>query len=218
MWQTGRSKQSSIRRWSSLTALALAVAVVAALARPAPASAHCDSTSGPVVGAAREALDSRDVRPVLAYVKPDAEAELSAAFRQSLEVRQAGGSAQDLADRYFFEAAVRLHRQGEGAAYTGLKENVEVGPALTAAERALETGDVDTVSAVIGGAVRAELHERYQAVLAARERATHEGTVTAAREQAEAELAFETYVDKVYQSALGQASHDRVVAAAPEEH
>ena len=91
MWQNSRSKQSLVRRWGGLAALALAVAVVVALARPAPASAHCDSTSGPVVGAARVALDSGDVRPVLAYVKPEAEAELSAAFRQALEVRQAGG-------------------------------------------------------------------------------------------------------------------------------
>jgi hypothetical protein len=210
--------QSSARRWSSLASLALAVAVVVALARPTPASAHCDSTSGPVVGAAREALDAGDVRPVLAYVKPEAEAELNAAFRQTLEVRQASGSARDLADRYFFETAVRLHRQGEGAAYTGLKEIVDVGPALLAAEQALETGDIDTVNTVIGGAVRSELRERYQAVVAARERAAHEGTVMAARERVEAELAFETYVDQVYQAALGRADHDGEAAAQPGEH
>lgn len=171
-----------------------------------------------MVGAAREALDSGDVRPVLAYVKPEAEAELGAAFRQALEVRQAGGSAWDLADRYFFETAVRLHRQGEGAAYTGLKENVEVGPALSAAERTLETGDINTVYAVIGGALRTGLHERYQAVVAARERAAHEGTVPAARERAEAELAFETYVDQVYQAALGRADHGGEAARQPGDH
>ena len=218
MWQTSKNMQRSVRRWASLASLALAVAVIVALARPAPASAHCDSTSGPVVGAAREALDAGDVRPVLAYVKPEAEAELSAAFRQTVEVRQAGGSAQDLADRYFFETAVRLHRQGEGAAYTGLKEIVDVGPALLAAEQALETGDIDTVNTVIGGAVRAELHEKYQAVVAARERAAHEGTVSAARERAEAELAFETYIDQVYQAALGRADHNGEAAAQPGEH
>ena len=213
MWQTSRSKQVLVKRWSTLGTLAVAVAVVVALARPAPVAAHCDSTSGPVVGAAREALDSGDVRPVLAYVKPEAESELSAAFRQALEVRQAGGAAQDLADRYFFETAVRLHRQGEGAAYTGLKEIADVGPALTAADQALDTGDVDTVYAVLDGALRAELHEKYEAVVATRERAVHEGTVPAAREQAEAELAFETYVEGVYQAASGRAAHDPESAA-----
>ena len=158
------------------------------------------------------------MQPVLAYVKPEAEAELSAAFRQALDVRQAGGPARDLADRYFFETAVRLHRQGEGAPYTGLKVDAEVGPALTAADRALETGDVDAVSAVIDAALRAELHERYQAVAAARGRAADEGTVAAAREQAEAELAFEQYVDKVYQATIGQEMHGQETAAQTGEH
>jgi hypothetical protein len=169
-------------------------------------------------GRRHRGLGAGDVRPVPAYVKPEAEAEPNAAFRQTREVRQAGGSARDLADRYFFETAVRLHRQGEGAAYTGLKEIVDVGPALVAAERAVETGDIDTVYAVVGGAVRSERREGYRAVVAARERAAHEGIVTAARERAEAELAFETYVDRVYQAALGRADHDGEAAALPGQH
>ena len=212
------SKRVSVKRWSALGTLAVVVGMVIALGSPAPASAHCDSTSGPVVGAARESLESGDVRPVLAYVKPEAEAELSAAFQSTQTVRQAGGAAQDLADRYFYETAVRLHRQGEGASYTGLKEIADVGPALTAAEQALETGDVDTVSAVIDSTLRAELRERYQAVVAARERAAHEGTVASARARAEAELAFETYVDRVYEAALGQAVHNQEAVERPAEH
>lgn len=218
MRQTGSSRQVSLARWRALVTVALAVAMAAVLARPAPASAHCDSTSGPVVGAAREALDAGDVRPVLAYVKPEAEPELIAAFSQALAVRASGGPAQDLADRYFFETAVRLHRQGEGAPYTGLKEHVEVSPALAAAERALDTGDVAAVSAAIDGVLRAELQEKYQAVVVARERAAHSGTVEAARERAEAELAFETYVDAVYQAAVGRSAHGPEPADEPGEH
>lgn len=205
----------SIARGALLVALA---ALAAVLVQPAPASAHCDSTNGSVVGAARTALASGDVTPVLAYVKPEAEAELTAAFEQALTVRQAGGQAQELADRYFFETAVRLHRVGEGASYTGLKEIADVGPALHAAERALETGDLDTVRAVIDGALRTELNARYQAVVEARERAAHEGTVAAARERAEAELAFEKYVDTLYQAAVGQAAHEEAAAPEPRGH
>jgi len=39
------------------------------LALPAPARAHCDTLDGPVVQAARQALDSGKVNPVLAWVR-----------------------------------------------------------------------------------------------------------------------------------------------------
>ena len=75
-----------------------AVAAIAAFAltvsAPQPAEAHCDSVDGPVVGAAREALDKGDVKLALAYVKPDAEAELTTVFNQTLAVRKLGGEAQ----------------------------------------------------------------------------------------------------------------------------
>jgi hypothetical protein len=207
-----KRQYGSIGRWGLVVALAAGLIVGL---RPAPASAHCDSTSGPVVGAARESLATGDPTAVLAYVQPGAEAELTAAFQQTLEVRKLGGQAQELADRYFFETAVRLHRVGEGADYTGLKDLTDIGPALEAAEAALEHGDLGALNAVIEGAVRTGLEERYHAVVEARDRAASEGTVAAARERAEAELMFEKYVDALYQSALGQVAHGPEAAAAP---
>ena len=41
------------------------------------------------------------------------------------------------------ETVIRLHRAGEGAAYTGLKTaGADYGPAIPAAEYAVETGDL----------------------------------------------------------------------------
>ena len=80
---------------------------------------HCDSLDGPVVTAARQALDERDVAIVLPYVPAHAEAEIAAAFQQVLPIRATSGSVGDLADRWFFETVVRLHRAGERP-YTGL--------------------------------------------------------------------------------------------------
>jgi hypothetical protein len=86
-----------------------------------PVLAHCDTLAGPVVTSARAALEQRNLQPLLKWVKPGAEAELKSAFDITLRVRTEGGAARELADRYFFETAVRLHRAGEGAPYTGLK-------------------------------------------------------------------------------------------------
>lgn len=190
-----------------LALVAVLAAGAALLLRPAPAEAHCDSVNGPVVLAARRALEAGDVALVLPYVQPEAEAELTVAFEQTLEVRALGGKAQELADRYFYETAVRLHRAGEGAPYTGLKEEADFGPALEAAEQALETGSLADVYAVLDETIRHGVEERYHAVLEARERAAEEGTVEANRERVAAELAFEQYVFQVHQAALGAVAH-----------
>ena len=60
---------------------------------------------------------------------------------------------------YFFETLVRLHRAGEGAPYTGLKPaGRDLGPAIPAADRALETGDVEPLVRLLVGSV-ARLYE-----------------------------------------------------------
>ncbi len=203
--------KSTARRWALSIALVTGTAALlgggAALLRPSPAEAHCDSVNGPVVAASRQALDRGDVRLVLPYVKPQAEPELTAAFERAIAARRAGSTAAEVADRWFFETAVRLHRAGEGAPYTGLKQAADIGPALTAAEHALEEGAPDAVATVLNHAVLEGLTARLHAVQEARAHAAEDGSVTAQRARAEAELAFETYVDQLYRAALGEDAH-----------
>lgn len=181
------------------------VAGLSAITSPAlPAQAHCDAVTGPVVTAAREALETDDVDLVLPYVQPKAEAELTAAFDQTMAVRTSGGAAQDLADQWFFETAVRLHRAGEGASYTGLSEQTDFGPALEAAEAALESESLDEVSTVLQQAIEEGLATRYAQVEEARQHAEEAPSVAAERERVESELAFEQYVDAIYQAMQGQ--------------
>jgi hypothetical protein len=85
------------------------------------AFAHCDTMDGPVVLAAKTALDHKDVTPVLKWIKKNDEAEIKAAFAKTLAVRTKGPEARELADQFFFETFVRIHRAGEGAPFTGLK-------------------------------------------------------------------------------------------------
>lgn len=188
----------------TLVLLLAAVALFAFLVnRPEPASAHCDSVNGPVVLAAQAALESGDANLILPYVKEEQEAELRTAFDQAMAVRAAGGDAQALADRYFFETAVRLHRLGEGATYTGLKDHAEFDPALEAAEAALTEGSLDEVYQVLDAAIREEVEARYQAVLDARAAEAKKPGVKTARARVEAELGFETYI-----AGLGTAIHE----------
>lgn len=109
-----------IRRLYTSAILFAAFATLGILT-PSRAWAHCDSLDGPVVASARNALASGDVARVLHWVSADDEAEIRAAFDRTLRVRRSSAEAREMADLWFFETLVRIHRAGEGAPYTGLK-------------------------------------------------------------------------------------------------
>jgi hypothetical protein len=183
----------SKRSYLAILAVLFVVVTVSALAIPKPAAAHCDSEKGPVATAAHQALEKNNVKLILPYVKPDAEIELTAAFKQALEVRKAGGKALELADRYFIETAVRLHREGEGAAYTGVTDEVTPKAILTA-DKAMASGSLDETYKMLGQQIKLGVQEKYNAVVKARKEAEKLGTVEAHRERVEAELIFEKYI------------------------
>lgn len=158
---------------------------------------HCDSKDGPVVKAAIKALDAGDVSLILPYVYKKGEREVKEAFKKVMAARKAGGAAGEVADLYFFETVVRVHRAGEGAPYTGLKPaGLDVGPVIPLAEKALETGKADKVVKMLTDTVRDELTRRFGHAMHLRKNATR--GVTEAREYVEAMLGFQVYSHKLY--------------------
>ena len=174
---------------------------------PLSASAHCDAVDGPVATAALKALDTKNINLILPFAPAEAEPELTAAFEQALVVRGKGPEAKALADRYFMETAVRLHRAGEKAPYTGLKPaGMDFGPAIPAAERALESGLVEPLLKLMTQEGVRGLTEHFEHALA-RKAATKEpetkAGVQAARERVSAELEFIGYVENLYRATKG---------------
>ena len=168
--------------------------------RPSPVRAHCDALDGPVVKAATVALEKGDVTPVLMWVQADSEAEVRQAFQKTLAVRSGGKEARDLADRYFLETVVRLHRASEGEGYTGLKPaGLDFGPAVSAADSALESDSVDAVVALIAERSADGIRTRFARVLAARKHAGE--NVEAGRAYVAAYVDFIHYVERLYESA-----------------
>jgi hypothetical protein len=115
--------------------------------------AHCDTLDGPVVKTARIALEKKDITPLLKWVRPSDEKEIEEAFNRTLEVRKQSTAAKELADMYFFETLVRIHRAGEGAPYTGLKPGEAIDKAVALADKALESGSVDKLAEVLPNAM-----------------------------------------------------------------
>jgi len=178
---------------------------------PLSAQAHCDTMDGPVAQAAAKALETGNVNAVLPYAPVAAEAEITAAFEQARRVRARDAEARRLADRFFLETVVRLHRQGENAPYTGLKPaGMDFGPVIPAAEGALESGDAEALVTLLTNAVSAHVQERLKHSLQARSlpgEPANRAEVAAAREQVEAELGFVLYAESLHQAIKGQAAH-----------
>jgi hypothetical protein len=180
-----------------LRAHLIAAAVsAAALAWTTPALAHCDSMDGPVVTAARSALDTGNVRLVLGWVPQGDEAEIRRAFESARSVRAAGGESKALAESYFFETLVRVHRAGEGAGYTGLKAAGNVEPAVAAADKAIETGKLEPLMKAIAERNEKGLHAHFERVRA--KKAFGADDVEAARAYANAYVEFVHYAERLH--------------------
>lgn len=193
----------------------------AALAVATPAFAHCDGEDGPVAAAALSALEAGNVTLALPYAPAAAEGEIARAFAQAAVVRGQSAEAKALADRWFVETVVRLHRAGEGAPYTGLKPaGTDYGPAIPAAERALATGTaeplVELLAHQLHDGIAARLDEARTIRAAAPAEARTAAEVAHARERVSAEFAFIGYVEGVHQALEGAAAHAE--AGAPHAH
>lgn len=169
------------------------------------AKAHCDTLDGPVVETARQALASGDVTPLLKWVSIKDEQLIRTAFKNTMEVRKLGGKAKELADMYFFETLVRIHREGEGASYTGLKAGSEIDPAVALADKALETGSVDKLTGVLTDAAAKGIRERFSRALETKKHADE--SVSAGREFVEAYVVFTHYVENLHGSVKGGTEH-----------
>ncbi len=168
-------------------------------------SAHCDALDGPVIKEAQLALEKGDVTPLLKWVTKQHENDIRNAFAQTLAVRTKGEDARELADRFFFETLVRVHRAGEGAPYTGLKPAGTIAPAVTAADKALLAGSVDELSAKIGNAVRDGIRKRFAEVAEKKKHAND--SVEAGREYVAAYVEYVHFVEGIHNMVAKGAAH-----------
>ncbi|MCP4217047.1 MAG: hypothetical protein GY765_20535 [bacterium] len=156
---------------------------------PQAVSAHCDSMDGPVLITAAKALKAGDVTLVLHWVRPSDEAEIKSVFAKTMEVRKTSATAKELADTFFFETLVRIHRDGEGAPYTGIKPAGGIEPAVMKADSSLEKGSIDSLAGSIAAKVERGIRIRFAEALKKQEAAGND-----LRKKREAVAAYVEYV------------------------
>jgi hypothetical protein len=196
----------------------LLVALAMSVLLPARVSAHCDGLDGPVVKSARAALEARNVALVAIWVQPQDEPEIRRAFEQTLVVRSLSPQAKELADRFFFETVVRVHRAGEGAPFTGLKPaGRDLGPAIPAADKALEERSLEPLVTLLTDTMRDRLRQHFNEAVTAR---TYDvGDVAAGREYVRAYIEFIHYVERLYETSTTAArGHFEETGSIQREH
>lgn len=191
--------------------------VAVALGSGTAAFAHCDTLDGPVVVAARKALETGNVNLVLIWVKKDDEPAIRRAFDKARSVRKAGADAKDLADAYFFETLVRIHRAGEGADYTGLKPPGRVEPAVAAADKAIDSGQLQPLAKLVTASTEQGLHKHFAAVMSKKKYDPND--VAAGRAYSSAYVEFVHYAERLHGAAESLSpEHAQDAKAAPHAH
>lgn len=168
---------------------------------------HCDSLDGPVVTAARKALEAEDVELVLPYVHAGGEPEVRSMFTTVLPVRRQSPAARAVADQLFLETVVRVHRAGDGAPYTGIKPaGLTVGRVIPLAEHSIESGSSEALVRFLSEVLRDEFTSRLEHVKLLD--AMKHLSLDFARKHVEAMLGFEAYAHLVYQALSARAIHN----------
>ena len=152
--------------------------------------------------ASREALDSGDINRILIWIPKEGEPEVRDIFEKVVAVRKLKNpEAGALAERYFFETVVRVHRAAEGASYTGLKPaGRDLGPAIPDADKAIQDGSLKELGGLLTGAMNGGLKARFDDVM--HKRNFKKDDVEAGREYVEAYVRYIHYAEKLYAAAV----------------
>ena len=197
--------------------IGLVAFLTAILCQPVVSFAHCDGLDGPVVVAAQKALESGNVKPVLIWVQKKDEQTIAEAFNKTLAVRKLDTNAKALADRYFFETLVRVHRAGEGAPYKGLEQaGRDLGPAIPAGDKALEDGKLQPLAKLLMKTLETGLHEQFERAMSKKK--FNADDVEAGREYVEAYVKYIHHVERLYEAAKTTAHGHYPEGAAEHAH
>lgn len=168
--------------------------------------AHCDTMNGPIIPEAKAALEKCDVTPILKWVKKENEAEIKQAFAEAVAVRAKGPEPKEMADRYFVETLVRLHRAGEGAPYSGIKDE-PVEPIVAIAEKALRDGSPEEVIMTISDHMAEAIREKFNKATTAKK--DKDKSVETGREFVDAYVTYMHFVEGIHAAILSSPTHHR---------
>ena len=166
---------------------------------------HCDSLDGPVIKDAQRALAAKDITPVLKWISSEDQAEVARVFQTAMDIRTKSDEVRKVADTYFFETLVRIHRKSEGEGFTGLKPSGSAEPVIIAADKALKDGDIEKLADKVSAAVREGIVTRFQD--AHNKKKMADDSVEEGRKFVAAYVQFTHFLEAIHHTVSHGASH-----------
>lgn len=129
------------------------------------ASAHCDSYDGPTIKDAIEALETNNVDLVLKWVSKEQEKEIVLLFNKTYKLKGGDKEIYAIVEKHFLETLVRLHRETEGAPFTGLKPAGSTKQIIVMSDKALIDKNIDDLLQKFNNHINAVLKNKFQKVV-----------------------------------------------------
>jgi hypothetical protein len=167
---------------------------------------HYDTRNGPVMKAAKIALETGNVNYVLIWVPEESENQLKNLLEKTFCKRRDGKDVQDVTIDWYFKTVSRLHRSGERVLYTCIKsEGLDENQIVVNLERAIEIGDVEEIMGGIPNTREGNLRQRLRNVMDKRNYDVN--NIAAGRAYVSAFIDFIVYVHNLSASIPGEEGH-----------
>jgi hypothetical protein len=171
-----------------------------------PISAHCDSYDGPLIKDALKSLETSNIKPVLKWIEEKYEPEITSLFNKTVSLKGGDKEVYAIVEKHFLETLVRLHREGEGAPFTGLKPAGSASPIIVMADQAIAGGEVNTLTTKLDAHLNKVLTDKYNEVM---EKSLKKDNSTAeGREYVKAYVEYTHFLEAIHAIIEGGAPHE----------
>jgi hypothetical protein len=127
---------------------------------------HFDEIQGPVMNAAKMALETGNVNYVLIWVPEESENTLKNLLEKTCCERSSRKNMQNQALDWYFETVNRFHSAGRWSDYLNMKfEGLNKKPIVLKVERAIETGNFEEIRGFIPVTYVGDAKQRFQHVM-----------------------------------------------------
>jgi hypothetical protein len=133
---------------------------------PITSLAHCDSYDGPVIKDAYKALETNNVSLVMKWISKEQESEIISLFNKTYKLRSGDKEIYQIVEKHFLETLVRLHRETEGAPYTGLKPAGTTKKIVVLSDMAIDSKSADDLVGKLNGHIEKVVREKFNKVIA----------------------------------------------------
>ena len=173
-----KTKKSLLSTKSVKALFVLSLIALFSMVSIQPASAHCDSFDGPALIDAAKALETNNVELIRKWIRAEDEATVVPLFHKTYSLKDGDAEIYEIVKTHFYETFVRLHREMEGATFTGLKPAGTTAHITVMSDKALENGDFNSLLIALNKHVNGQLTEKYEktaALYKVKDRSVEEG-------------------------------------------